>query len=130
MSDSPSLSEEYVKENDYTLSVERRRESKLSQTDYPLTAVSSITRTFNFLAQQVTTVTRDLVYQAGGYKYGGSSAVSATTTVQNFDDVQSQGEIAVMHAKLKSLGGNPPALEELVKQGPRPLRLPAPSGER
>jgi hypothetical protein len=128
MSDDSAPSEEYVKENDYTISALRQRETVLVKADYPLTAVSSLTRSFNFLAQLVTTVTRDYVYQAGGYKYGGSSGVSVTTAVQNFDDIQSQGEIEAMHARLKALGGNPPELDELAKEGRKALRLPLPGG--
>ncbi len=115
--------EEYVKDNDYTVSVSQTREKVLAESYFPLKAVSAITRTFNFLAQQVTTTTRDFIYQSAAHNYGGSSGVSVTTNIQNFADIQSPEEIALMHARLTDLGGKPPALDNMLT-GPSALAKP------
>jgi hypothetical protein len=115
MSAPGAAQEEYVKDNDYTLSVNQTEEKVLARTAYPLTATSSITRTFNFLSQQITTTTRDYIYQPAAHNYGGSSGVSVTTTIQNFRDIQSPEEIARMHARLLDMDGHPPDLDNVLK---------------
>lgn len=85
-----------------------------------------LTQLFNFRARQVTTV-----YERGGiasyriprgeyssYEDGKTAAVTASLQVQNFRDIEGEEEIAAMHAKLKELGGTPPALSTLVKSKP------------
>ncbi len=110
MIDDVNFTEDTMKENDYTLSVIRKGEGY----DTGVSFNTRITRTFNFLAQQVTTMTRDITYQGGGYKTGGSSGVSTAIAHQRFDDFQSDAEIRLMHEKLTQLGGKPPALDEIL----------------
>jgi hypothetical protein len=111
------VEEDFTKENDYTLVTELKEshsEGSGSWGESKACLVSSIRRTFNFLSAQVTTVTRDWAYQRTLEGTGGSSsAVSTTTQIQNFDDVQSNAEIKFMHAKLIGMGGKPPSLEEI-----------------
>lgn len=109
----------FIKDNDYTLTVEMAEEQKQpGYYDYVVPKlVSSIRRTFNFLSAQVTTVTRDWAYQkVQDGRAGSSSAVSTTTHIQNFNDVQSAAEIKLMHAKLTEMGGRPPALEDVLPE--------------
>jgi len=110
------MAEKFFKKNDYTLDVIDQTSETYNSYDsaLPMTHVSSLTRTFNFLSGQVTTVTRDLMFQSHGYEKGGSSSVAATATTQNFDDLPSTAEVELMHAKLKDLGGKPPALETVL----------------
>jgi len=122
--DDVKYTEELVKDNDYTLSVVR----KGSWYDSGVNFSSRITRTFNFLAAQVTTSTRDMTWQPGGYKSGGSSGVSTTMTMQRFDEFQSDAEIRLMHAKLVELGGKPPAIDDILPAQIKPS-LPAPSAK-
>ncbi|MBW7910458.1 MAG: hypothetical protein H3C49_04160 [Alphaproteobacteria bacterium] len=110
------MQERLEKINDYTLSQTLHASSEsLSGYSHSLTIQSRITRIFNFLSAQVTTVTRDLTYEPRGSESGGSSSVSTQTSVQNFSDVQSDAEIRLMHAKLKNdLKGNPPPIEDIL----------------
>jgi hypothetical protein len=118
--------EDYVKNNSYTVSVVTTQTELLDNYDgQGLSHKSTVTRSFNFLAAQVTTVTRDLVYQSKGYHNGGSAAVSTNTIVQNFDEVAAAGEIRLMHDRLEKLGGHPPPLEEVLPEAKQKLRLPA-----
>lgn len=119
--DSTQYSETFTRDNDYSLSAH----SRTSSYESGMTFSSRITRTFNFLAQQVTTVTRDMIYQpAPSYQSGGSSSVTATTTVQRFDEFQSDAEIRLMRQKLVDMGGHPPEIE--ITPGKQPtLRQPA-----
>ncbi|MDE1152973.1 MAG: hypothetical protein PW788_10590 [Micavibrio sp.] len=110
------MAEAFVKKNDYTLDVvdETTKTFSSYDNDLPLTHVSSLTRTFNFMAGHVTTVTRDLMFQSHAYEKGGSSAVATTSATQNFDELPSTAEVELMHSKLISLGGKPPALEAVL----------------
>lgn len=105
--------ESYIAENDYTLSVVTVR--KLDE-DSSFKVCSVITRSFNFLAQQVTTHVRDTALgNAGGYKYGGAGAIATALSQQHFDDFRSDAEIIFMHKKLVELGGKPPALDDITR---------------
>jgi len=122
--DDVKYKEEFVRENDYTVSAVRKGTGYEDGVSFN----SRITRTFNFLAAQVTTLTRDITFQGGGYNKGGSSGVSTTTTMQRFDEFQSDAEIRLMHQKLVELGGAPPALEDILPSRSKPS-LPAPSAK-
>lgn len=122
MLDDVKYTEELTKDNDYTISVVRKGENSHDGVRFN----SRITRSFNFLAAQVTTTTRDITYQGGGYQSGGSSGVSTTTTMQRFDEFQSDAEIRLMHLRLVALGGNPPALDDILPAPAKPA-LAAPS---
>ncbi|MBI1214453.1 MAG: hypothetical protein GC185_01380 [Alphaproteobacteria bacterium] len=115
--------EEFSLANAYTLDVTRSEETILSnRQDYPVVSLSSITRSFNFAARQVITRTRDVVYQEGGYKYGGSGGVSTTLNIQSFEDVPAPDEIAAMHKKLTEMGGSPPPLDEVLNTLSKPAK--------
>lgn len=104
---------QYTVDNDYTLSeiITRTPEEPNS-----FSGRSVITRTFNFLAQQVTTHVRDSVLgNSGGYKSGGAGNVSTAFTQQHFEDFRSDAEIVFMHKKLKELKGNPPPIEDITR---------------
>lgn len=81
-----------------------------------------ISRIFNFKARQLTTI-----YERGGvsefkqprgeysnYEMALVPAVTSSMTVQNFRDIEGTEEIAEMHAKLVSLNGRPPKLEDVL----------------
>jgi hypothetical protein len=120
--DVKTYDEKFIRDNDYTLRIER------SGTNYEAGFYfnSRITRVFNFLAAQVTTTTRDVVYRDGGYTNGGGSSMGVTTTLQRFDEFQSDAEIRLMHAKLKELGGSPPEMDEPLDK--KALRSPSVKG--
>lgn len=115
---------EYSMDNDYTISETTARRKDLA---HGFVAVSTITRTFNFLAQQVTTHTLDaLMGNSGGYKIGGTSGINSSQSQQHFDDFRSDGEIIFMHEKLTALGGKPPAIEDITRSlGKKPAGLAA-----
>lgn len=81
-----------------------------------------ISRIFNFKARQLTTI-----YERGGlsefkqprgeysnYEMAQMPAVTSSMTVQNFRDIEGSDEIAEMHAKLTTLGGKPPKLDDVL----------------
>jgi len=111
------MHEEFEKVNDYTLRVtEDISLPDLESSNYynAHNHKSQLMRIFNFRAAQVTTIVQQASYVIGNSSQtGGGAANSTQMTVQNFDDVQSQLEIELMHAKLKKMGGKPPALEDL-----------------
>lgn len=109
------MKEELIKLNDYTL-IQKTEAPDVTRGGYSngLKVLSQVTRTFNFLAAQMTTTTRDVTFESRGSEAGGTSAVATQTFIQNFDDMQSNREVAYMHAQLKELGGNPPPLEEIT----------------
>ncbi len=109
------MAEVYAALNPYTLRVVEEEKRTLDNygSQY-MTHLSSITRTFNFLAAQVETVTRDLLYQSHGSERGGAASVATLSRVEGFDELPSTAEVRYMHEKLKSLGGTPPALEETL----------------
>ncbi len=105
--------QEFVVDNEYTLSVITSR-THASETSFK--ERSTITRTFNFLAQQVTTHVRDTALgNTGGYRTGGAGSIATAITQQHFDDFRSDAEIIYMHTKLRELGGNPPAIEDVTR---------------
>ena len=114
--------EQFVKENDYTLSIIQKTE----ENDDGVTQKFRLTRTFNFAAAQITTITSSMVYESRGSSAGGSAATSAQTTIQNFSDIDSKEEIKLMHEKLKELGGNPPELSFELGKRPTPVGLTRP----
>mgnify|MGYP000944811321 CR=1 FL=1 len=100
------MEEKFTKLNDYTLRVTAEERSGYRREGY--------TRLFNFLARQVTTTYRDWLFEDRGSNAAGEAAMSATTFVESFDDLPGTGEVALMHGKLKALGGNPPALDSVL----------------
>lgn len=113
--------QEFVVDNEYTLSVVTSRTHNGSS----FKERSTITRTFNFLAQQVTTHVRDTALgNSGGYNTGGAGGVATAITQQHFDDFRSDAEIVYMHGKLRDLGGTPPAIEDITRGiGKKPAGL-------
>lgn len=105
------MKEEFDKVNDYTLAVKLTLDSMGS--DYS-SSKHELTRIFNFQSGQVTTIARDWTHQDRGYEGGGSSASALQMSVQNFGDVERQGEIELMHRKLVELGGKPPQLSDIL----------------
>ena len=98
----------YVKEDDYTLCV----------TSAVPNSRGSLSRYFNFAAEQVTTIFTERAElkdskASGAYDGSVSVAVSVALTsqmqVQKFSDFDSQGEIELMREKLIFLNGKPPA---------------------
>ena len=80
-----------------------------------------ISRIFNFKARQLTTIyergdLKEFQIPNGNYsaKTGYTAAVTSSMTVQNFRDIEGTEEIAEMHAKLVSLNGRPPKLEDVL----------------
>ncbi len=104
--------ENFVKDNAHTLSVITTR--TVENAPSSIRTISRVTRTFNFLAAQVTTQTYDSALQSGGYNIGGVAAMSTTTLQQQFDDFSSDRELRFMHDKLVELGGTPPAIDDLL----------------
>lgn len=109
----PHSEQEFVIDNEYTLSQITQR--SLSDKN-GFSSATVITRTFNFLAQQVTTHVRDTALgDSGGYSRGGAGGVSSTLTQQHFEEFRSEAEIIYMHKKLVELGGKPPAIAEVLR---------------
>ena len=102
---------EFNKLNDYTL----RADTKVYEgSDNGVKRYSGYSRTFNFLARQVTTVHRDWLSEGRGSSAGGSAAIATHVMTESFDDLPSAEELKVMHAKLVELQGKPPALEDVL----------------
>lgn len=105
------MKEDFEKVNDYTLAVKLAMDSL---DGYYSKGKYELTRIFNFQAGQVTTIARDWMHQDRGSESGGSSATALQMTVQNFGDIEAQGELEIMHGKLVQLGGKPPAIEDIL----------------
>lgn len=103
-----AMEEAFSKLNDYTLRVTAEERSGYRREGY--------TKLFNFLARQVTTTHRDWLFEDRGSNAAGEAAMATTTIVESFDDLPGTGEVALMHAKLKELGGKPPALDAVLPQ--------------
>jgi hypothetical protein len=73
-------------------------------------------REFNFLARQRTTSVEFTLWN----KVSKVQSTGAALTVENFRDIEGQEEIARAHAALVKLGGNPPALEEVLASAVKP----------
>jgi hypothetical protein len=116
--------EKFVKENAYTLSVvsEDRVVIHNNATGYDSgSSASSLTKTFNFLSAQVTTIARDSLFEWRNSQAGGSAATSTQMIIQNFSDIESKEEIKLMREKLVEMGGTPPELSfELPGKGRQP----------
>jgi hypothetical protein len=94
-----------------------------------------LSRIFNFEARQLITL-----YECGGVKdyripggysdrTGYSAAVTSSMDVKNFSALDDAQELARMHAKLKELGGDPPAIDDLTGQmGKKKPALRPPAG--
>lgn len=111
----------YSKENPYTL---------LAVDEVP--DGGTLSRFFNFAAEQVTTIYREKAelkdsvktYQsAGGNAVAASVALTSQFHVQKFSEFDSAVEIEMMHAELVRRGGKPPALNELPGKQKRPAGL-------
>lgn len=110
------MKETFAKINDYTLrQTLEEPEGQIAGYSRSLQIRARITRQFNFLAAQVTTTTRDLTYEPRGTEAGGSSSVASQTLIENFNDIQSDLEIRMMHKKLQEMGGKPPAIDEIMR---------------
>jgi hypothetical protein len=110
------MHERLIKINDYTIAQQINAPNEsISSYSEGLNIQARITRTFNFMAAQMMTVTRDLTYEGRYGHAGGSSSVSTQTIIQNFSDIQSDAEIRLMHKELKALKGNPPPLDDILR---------------
>lgn len=108
--------ERFIKENAYTISVVKQTEN-LHRGDHASDKICerfTLTRTFNFLSGQITTIACGNVFQSRGADAGGAAAVSTQMAIQNFEDVQSLKEIQLMREKLVEFGGTPPELSEIL----------------
>lgn len=102
---------QYTKQNPYTL---------LATDEVP--GGGTLSRYFNFAAEQVTTIFREKAelqdsvktYQsAGGNAVAASVALTSQIHIQKFSEFDSTAEIELMHAELVRRGGKPPSLNEL-----------------
>jgi hypothetical protein len=120
------MKEDFEKVNGYTLAVKLTLDST---SGYYSSGKQELTRIFNFQAGQVTTIARDWLHQDRGSESGGSSATALQMSVQNFGDIEAQGELEIMHAKLVELGGKPPALADILPGniGKKPQSFPRPA---
>lgn len=116
------MSETFKKMNDYTLEVVQKIDNGSdSMSSYKISSDYRLTRIFNFGTGQVTTLAKHSTLLGGYYsEYGAGAASSLQMSVQDFRDLPSTHEVALMHAKLKSLGGRPPALAALLEE-PAPV---------
>lgn len=105
------MQENFQKICDYTLRIDIEN---MHSRDDGVRRGDSITRLFNFRARQLTTVERSWIYEPRGGDAGGSAALSTHSRTESFDDLPGDSEIPLMHAKLRELGGEPPALEEVM----------------
>ncbi len=79
------------KENDYMIS-----------TSQSLQSDATLTRTFNFASETVTTLYERI------YRYGEGVALESKMDSKNFSELDSQGEVEMLRAELKKQGGTPP----------------------
>ncbi|MDF3022991.1 MAG: hypothetical protein K0R10_352 [Alphaproteobacteria bacterium] len=70
----------------------------------------SIARIFNFKAAQVTTVTREWISGTAG------NTIHSQLDVRNFSEIDSKDEIREMHQRLVTMGGTPPAIDDILPQ--------------
>lgn len=111
------MQEDFEKVNDYTLRVTSVLYS--AKKDHRTTNESrdvELTRIFNFESAQITTIgtSATVTIPKPGYSGGSGASDSMQVTITDFADLPSTTELARMHAKLKKLGGKPPALEEVL----------------
>lgn len=115
------MATKYTKENPYTL---------LALDEVP--GGGTLSRYFNFAAEQVTTIFRERAelketikaYQSsGGNAVAASVALTSQMHVQKFNEFDSAAEIEFMHAELVRRGGKPPALNELPGKQKRPAGI-------
>lgn len=101
------MPEQTVKDSPYKISIVTEDISNIDS----VRRTFSIRKTFNFLSAQVTTVLREEAHDTYSRK---SISVSTQMFTQNFNDIQSAGEIRLMHEKLVELGGTPPDLSAII----------------
>lgn len=111
---------DFIKESDYEISVQNKEKeifhSSASSSISDMIERSELTRTFNFLSEKITTVHTKAICQAATYKDGASSAaIAMNTSIEYFRDLPSLDEVKMMHEKLITLGGRPPAWEKIDK---------------
>ncbi|HYD17822.1 MAG TPA: hypothetical protein VEF76_05035 [Patescibacteria group bacterium] len=111
------MPDKFVKDNDYTLSVIQN------------VAGGTLTRQFNFAAEQVTTLYErkaEMSHSLGEYSTGKATAVSVALAtqmaIQKFSDLDSTAEVDLLRAKLVEMGGKIPSAS-----GGKP-KLTAPGG--
>ncbi len=87
-----------------------------------------LTRIFNFISRQVTTIYERGVLQEytipkhtdyGSSSKGYSAAVTSSMQIHDFKDLPNPDEIVQMHAKLRERGGKPPPLDEVMQGIPQ-----------
>jgi hypothetical protein len=93
--------------NDHTL---YESDSIVSKNDADWFRESCICREFNFLSRQRTTMVEFVLWNKGTKQH----SLAVATTVDNFRDIEGEGEIARAHAALVKLGGKPPPLDEVL----------------
>ena len=81
---------------------------------------SCIRTEFNFLSRQRTTNVEFVLWN----KKSGQLATSVSTTIQNFRDIEGEADIARAHAALRSLGGRPPPLDEVLDKQVKAKLMP------
>ncbi|MDI1227315.1 MAG: hypothetical protein PSY14_06495 [bacterium] len=113
------MAERYRKENDYTLSAVQ-----------DLSGGGSLTRQFNFAAEQITTIyerkaekesTLGVSYGSDGKATAVGIALSSQMTIQKFSELDSQAEVEIMREKLLEEGGKIPAAATKQKIAPAKL---------
>jgi len=112
------MKERFEKINDYTIAhvVEMAHTEKTYSNTLEKRCVE-LTRIFNFESAQVTTVgtSATVTWPRAGYSGGSGVSDSMQTVITDFADLSSERELRRMHAQLRSLGGSPPPLEDVVR---------------
>jgi|GEM_PF-1235992 len=122
------MKETFEKINDYTLRVDVEM-FKTSGTINSSEMKRSVTlsRIFNFESAQITTMGTSATVVVPRQGYSGGAGVSDTmdVTVTDFAELSSTRELSRMHAKLRDMGGTPPALDDVLGSlGKKPPGLP------
>jgi hypothetical protein len=105
------MEEKFHKIGDYTLRIDSEN---IHPRDGSVRRGDGISRTFNFRARQVTTTERSWIYEPRGQEAGAAAALSTHSRTESFDDLPGKSEISLMHAKLCTMGGRPPPLDEIM----------------
>jgi hypothetical protein len=114
------VQETFTKENDYTLG--QHWSEATDHGDYTVDKVK-LSRYFNFLSCQVTTLFREKLTEPGTNDVAGMGALTSQLKIQNFSDIESPNEIRLMHAKLLEQEGKPPPLDEVLKTVSKPAAV-------
>ena len=108
------MATQYQKEDDYTL---------LATNTLP--TGGTVSRLFNFAAQQVTTIFREkaemekdvITYASnGGNAVARAVALTSQMQVQKFSELDSLAELEILRAELVKRGGHPPELGETLNK--------------